>query len=359
MVSKEWAVVLTNVTNVSSLAALLPVLGEIRLGSHRARVPTVGESGKKAIGDEEPPPVAVGVRSVLLFICAELCHSWKLFDPSAKHIETAVNKVKEVMGRPQVPNSSISGKLIPILNECFADENVRTTIHSLALLTLLTAVLVSLLLRSAKKATVSGVLQMIVKIVVLVGFGWSQRDLTLKVWNEAVSGGLVAALYFPLQAMGVLLSSPVSAGFGCSHLIFWVARFSMVFQSNVPQLRNLLQKPMSLTESPEMGVMLINILIMGWLLVGHLPQVESAFVVLGLLVAMSFMPPLLTACWEPLLKAVGWNLKSLAAATQVLHLSVIGMLLLVGGTINVLCITGMFNLLLRIHGQDAFGLQLG
>ena len=75
-------------------------------------------------------------------------------------------------------------------------------------------------------------------------------------------------------------------------------------------------------ESPEMGVMLIHILAMAWMLVGHLPQVDSGFVVLGLLLAMSFMPPLLVNAWEPALAAMNYNVRMLAvSAAMIVYLA--------------------------------------
>ena len=134
-----------------------------------------------------------------------------------------------------------------------------------------------------------------------------------------------------------VFSNAVSTSFGCAQLIFWVARFSLVFQSTVPKFRNFLLDPSFLMESPEMGVMLFNILAMAWLLVGHLPQVDSGFVVLGLLLATSFMPPLVVNAWEPALAAMNYNVRMLAVSAQVVHLSVIGYELFASHCYPIIC----------------------
>lgn len=368
------------------------------------------KKAEKQEEDQEASPAAawptlpLGFTSVCFFILAEVVSCWKIFVPSAKAaadaakgkgkavgiegplgllieavkkatkmVEAALKKGKK--SGEEVSFSSSAEKSILVVMESLASREAFDVAHTLLMLVALLAVMTSMLghyvLPAWKSLCKEGRSQFRCGLCVLVPvvvFGVLQGPSLLKVWKALQAQDLLPSLPRPLRVIALISAAAPGPGKAPELPMFAVLQAGSLMATISAEIaRGRLAQYLAVfvhsdnlwktaMDSRVMTFLVPTLLAAVWVCIVHLRK-NKGFLFVAMLASMASSPILIIKFWPKAAPHLGVHkdlAMGLVKVLSVLYVTISFSLLAAGGTLTILSVMFLGNLLVRIHGHEAF-----
>eukprot|EP00408_Alexandrium_pacificum_P058573 CAMPEP_0171159408 /NCGR_PEP_ID=MMETSP0790-20130122/3024_1 /TAXON_ID=2925 /ORGANISM="Alexandrium catenella, Strain OF101" /LENGTH=418 /DNA_ID=CAMNT_0011623905 /DNA_START=92 /DNA_END=1348 /DNA_ORIENTATION=+ len=351
---------------------------------------------QKSPPQREWPCLPLGFVSVLLFIAAEAVSCWTVFVPSAKAgpkgkgktldgplgmlIEAskkAITVVEAALKKDRQSGDSWSGsaeRITLIVMEALTKGEAFDAVHSISMLVAFLAVTISMvghyvppLMKGLFRKGRSPVRRGLFALVPVMLFGILQWQSLVKVWKALQAKDLIPALPGPLRVAALLVAAVPGPGKAPEVPMFAVLQAGSLMASISAEIANGRLPtymalffhghiPKTMVDSRVMTFLVPTLLALTWVSIVHLRR-NKGFLLLAMLASAASSPLLLIHGWKQVAPVLGVTkelAKGLSQVLSVLHVACGLSLLMAGGTLTIMSLMFMGNLLVRIHGYEAF-----
>lgn len=399
---KPFAEAITRIGDLFSLASLIPVLLECRFGGSRIRHTELLQEKQQEQQKEGKPPaqsewpsLPLGIPSTLLFLASEALACRGIFVTSAQ----AASKSKSSVGGPlgtflkgitkgqQVVKSKAAAgtldKMSTIVVVSLDQPGAFDAAHGIVMLVSLGTVIIALLGRLAwpmmkqlgRRGSGASLLWVIALTAPVLLFGFLRWQAVMKAWKVLRGERMLANLQAPLRAAALIAAArPVPGEAGGTPALFASLQAASLASAISAELASgslataiepFFKKPLltAVFDSAACQLLVPTLLALIWMSVVHL-QKQPGQLALAALLSVASSPMLLAMGWGKVAAALGVSSliaaeKSLTQIVSVIYAVVGASLFFSSGTITLMSVAFVVQLLMRIHGVEPFARVIG